>query len=137
MFNNVTNKDDARRQAIIKECGGTIKDGWSNRDGYDILYYDGLTAAGLDTLIKEGFADEDEQQNSCPCIRDINKFIHEHPNFTAHGYIITPRRADYRVSIEGVDGRECNSTDVEDFTQMFRGADDFTIFGCHCYCWFD
>ena len=137
MFDNVTNKDDARRHEIIESCGGIIMDGWSDSKGYDIKYYEGLTAAGLDTLIKEGFADEDEQQNSCPCIRAIYKFIHEHPHFTAHGYIVTPRRADYRVSIEGVTGEECNAEDIHDFVEMFRRADDFIIEGGHCHCWFD
>lgn len=138
MFDNVTNKDDARRQEIITEHGGNIMTKYVSEDGrYDILPYDNLTGDALDTLIKEGFADEDEQQNSCPCIREINAFLHAHPNFTAHGYIVTPERSDYRVSIEGVSGTECCLEDTEDFIRLFRRADDFTINGDECYCWFD
>lgn len=137
MYANVTNMNDKRRHEIIEECGGTIRDGWSDSKGYDIKYYEGLTAAGLDTLIKERFADNNECQNCCPCIKEINKFLHEHPNFTAHGYIVTPRRPDYRVSIEGVEGKDCNAKDIEDFIDLFGDADDLTVEGGVCYCWFD
>lgn len=136
MFANVTNKDDVRRREIIQEKG-IIDYRYFNDGKYDILRYERLTGDALDTLIKEGFADEDEQQNACPCIREINKFIHEHPNFTAHGYIVTPERPDYRVSIEGVWGEDCDERDKEDFIRIFRRADDFTINGGVCYCWFD
>lgn len=139
MFDNVTNKDDKRRMEIFETYGATIDKKWYLNDNeYDILKYYGLTAEALDTLIEEHFADENERQNSAPTIGTIRKFLHAHPSFTAHGYIVTPNREDYRVSIEGVESDKSTPEEIKAFTKIFHRADDFVIGGDgSCYCWYD
>ena len=144
---------DEERQKIIRENGvlyaNYISQGVAAEyvDKYDILYYDELTAAGLHALLKKKYADPDERQNSAPDIATIFRFLQEHPNFTCHGYIVTPKRSDCRVSVEGVEGVNCSPEDISDFALTFRRADEFRITtgdddypecdGIRCYCWYD
>jgi len=147
----VYNWNDEERQKIIKTYGvlfdraslrnpapaeGFIKD-------YDLLYYAGLTASGLELLIEKGFADPEERQNSAPSIKEFLEFLKAHPRFGAHGYIVTPERGDYRVSVEGVSATGCDAKDIVAFTNEYSHADEFSIDECEdgegfsCRCWYD
>lgn len=137
MFDNVTNKDDARRQQIITENGGVFGNGIETDRGYDLKYYSGLNVEGLELLLKEGFADPEERQNCAPSIQDIYEFMQQCPGFTAHGYIVTPDRNDYRVSIEGVECGDYSMSDLKLFASLFHDADDFTVEDGYLYCWYD
>ena len=140
------NKDDRARQAIIRAHGDICvplshKVAGEYIEDYDILHIVNLTCEGLEELLNRKFAEPEERQNECPSIDTIYDFLQSHPNFTAHGYIVTPKRDDYRVSLEGVEGSGCTSQDVADFARLFHWADDFIVepdeSGQHCYCWFD
>ena len=126
------NKDDNRRQEIMglevdwdkQPCGGTAG-------------YQDLDVEQLMTLIEEKFAEPEEAQNEAPTIQEIYDFMSLHTDFVAHGYIVSPNRSDYRVSIEGVRlDRKPTQEELQDFTTLFRHADEFDI-GDTCYCWFD
>lgn len=138
MFENITNRNDTERMNIIEENGGTIDKRHIGKDGqYDILRYEGLNVEGLRLLLEKGFADPEERQNCAPPIQDIYDFMCQHPGFTAHGYIVTPNRADYRVSIEGVECCDYDSSDAEAFSALFHDADDFVVEDGNLYCWYD
>ena len=147
IFPAITNLDDERRQAIIRECGGVIEGGWCgqlNDKGvfvdYDVVDFHGLTAKGMATLISEGFADPEDAQNSAPTFKEIMDFVEVHPDFTAHGYIVTPERDDYRVTVEGVEGWTDDCEEERAFAKMFRCADEYE---CdergdgYCRAWYD
>lgn len=149
VFPRVYNRDDKKRQEIISTYGNLFDRG-SLRDSakgfikdYDLLYYAGLTAEGLKLLIEKGYADPEDRQNSAPSIGEFLEFMKAHPRFGAHGYIVTPERDDYRVSVEGL---SCCGADIEDivaFTNEYAHADEFSIDqseegeGYVCRCWYD
>ncbi len=91
----------------------------------------------LRTLVDEEFIDLDECQNYSPSTGDFLEFMTIHPEFTAHGYAISPDRDDYRVTIEGIESdREIEDYAVlEEFVDLCRFADEFCI--NPPYAWWD
>ena len=106
------------------ECGGTWR-------------FEGCTAETLETLIQLGFADPEEYQNSSPTIADFLVFLKAHPSFTAHGYVVSADREDYRTSVEGVEGHSDDDMEREDFIETFRHADEFQFGRGYQYAWYD
>lgn len=97
-----------------------------------------INGEDLHKLLNCGFADPEEQQNSAPTIGEISKFLDDHPNFWAHGYVISPERDDHRVSLEGVEcGSDYDLSDVQDFFSLFNYPDEVTVDKTGMYCWFD
>ena len=111
-----------------------------NADKYPggIRYFKGLTSNGIANLLAFGVIDLEEQQNYSPTVEKILEFLKKHPGFTAHGYAVSPQRADYRVSIEGVELEgPYELGDLQDFFTLFRYADEVTVEDEYLYCWFD
>ena len=123
------NKDDKRRCEILgipypPQYGGGVE------------HFEGATYVQLRTLLEENFAEHDSAQNFSPEFEQFVRFLAEHPLFTAHGYIVSPTRADYRVTIEGIAGPEDSSKDaIEDFVMLCRDADEFSLHPP--YSWWD
>ena len=123
------NKDYKLRDKMLNidestECGGTWR-------------FEGCTAETLESLIDLGFADPDEYQNSAPTIGEILEFLKENPNYTAHGYVVSIDRDDYRTSVEGVEGHEYDAEQIANFVTMFRFADEFEVSEDYQRAWFD
>ena len=97
-----------------------------------------LSKEDYDGLLSLGVIDPMDRQNDAPPINEIMAFIEEHPNFYAHGYAVSPKRDDYRVSLEGVecDG-EYSLEDVIDFFRVFRYPDEYDVMDGKIYCWYD
>lgn len=100
--------------------------------------YDGISYADCKELYDLKVLDPEERQNAAPSVREIVEFLKRHPNFRAHGYAVSPKRNDYRVSIEGV---ECGSgydlEDVWDFFRVFEYPDELSVTEEGMRCWFD
>ena len=97
-----------------------------------------LTLSQLNSLLDEGFIDPEERQNCAPDTMEFKAFLETYPEATLHGYIITPDRDDYRVTIEGLEYHgEVSREMLSDFIDMFRTADDFIQDQEYLYCWFD
>lgn len=127
------NKDSKLRDSMLPNAYF-----WSgDADKYDIFSFSKLDAVTLETLIQLKFADPDEYQNEAPAIGDILAFLKANPDFTAHGYAVTPERDDYRVSIEGVEGHTMDERQISEFVKMFRNADDFRFELGDQYAWYD
>ncbi len=126
------NKDWEKRDELISGEADIEKYRWGG-----IYHFKEMNVDTLKALLDEHFADPEEQQNDAPCIKDIYDFMVDHPGFTAYGYVVSPERHDYRVSIEGVDGTyaEKDMETIKDFTDLFRYADEFDIE--NLYCWYD
>lgn len=122
-------RDYATRDKIV---GITVDD---YRGG--VASFTGLTIDKLAKLVDLGLADPEDAQNYSPTLGEILRFMQAHPRFTAHGYVVEPRRADVRLTLEGVT-LDATPTDAERtaFVAMFRHADDFE-FGSRCHAWFD
>lgn len=90
------------------------------------------------TLMEFGYIDPDDCQNCSPYAGDILAFLESHPCFTAHGYAVSPDRADYRITLEGVELRGTYDSDTFiDFLELFRFADEFMVGTDFLYCWYD
>ena len=128
---NELNHDEKRRCEIMRIACPVHYMGGCHR-------FKGLTLKQLNLLLDEGFIDPEEQHNSAPSTIEFKAFLEAYPNTTAHGYIISPDRGDYRISIEGVEySGEVSKEMMLDFIEMFRFADDLNINDDSLYCWFD
>lgn len=105
----------------------------------DICHFNGLNLDQLKQLIDSEFIELDECQNDSPTTQEIYDFMKKYPDYTAHGYVVTINRKDYRTTLEGVEKRsgfdskqECN-----EFHKLFRNADELIIDEDNIYCWYD
>ena len=89
-------------------------------------------------LIRRGFLDPEETQNWSPTAKEFVDFCHDYGSgWTLHGYVVSPERADCRVTIEGIScDRDLDRQEIVDFVEMFRGADEFSV-DHGAYCWYD
>lgn len=103
-----------------------------------IRHYSGLGSDNLELLLKLGFADKKEKQNDAPSIGEVARFLSKHPNFTAHGYSVSPERDDHRVSVEGIEcGKGYTLSDIQDFFSLLKHAPDtLRVNEDELYCWF-
>lgn len=100
--------------------------------------FSGLTLEALNLLLDELFIDPEECQNCSPNTIEFKAFLEAYPECTLHGYIVTPERDDYRVTIEGLGYHgEVSKEMLMDFINTFRIADEFTCDDDYLYCWFD
>lgn len=100
----------------------------------------GITLDSLNQLIEEEFIDLNESQNYSPTTEEIRDFMAAHSNYDikAYGYMITPNRSDYRVTLEGIEYAGEVTMDLAiDFVNMFRGADEFDLTENGFSCWYD
>lgn len=107
------------------------------RYGGGIQHFQGLTLDALTSLFNEYHIDPDDVQNFAPSAGEIYDFVVRHPNFTVHGYAVSPTREDYRVSIEGVECHNPTHEDRVDFLEMFRDADELSNRVDYLRCWYD
>ena len=100
--------------------------------------FKGLTLSQLNLLLDENFIDPEECQNCSPNTMEFKQFLEMYPEATLHGYIVTPDRDDYRVTIEGLEYHgEVSKELLSDFIDEFRYADEFEYGDDYLYCWFD
>jgi hypothetical protein len=98
----------------------------------------GMTLETLKLLHENNFLSLEDCQNFAPSIGEIMEFMEKNEGFTAHGYVVSDLRFDYRVSIEGVEKEEniCVA-DIEAFRELFGDADEFECREDYLYCWYD
>ena len=100
--------------------------------------FENLSLDTLKQLVDQNYIDLDERQNNSPSVREIMEFMEKYPDYTAHGYVISAKRPDYRVSLEGVEKRApaASKEEKEEFKRLFKYADECNMTDC-MYCWFD
>jgi len=133
------NRDQDRRDELLEPFFQLVDEhrkqyGWYKplpRYSGGIQSYQGLTLEVLTQLVEEGFVDLDERQNDSPSVGEYFEFLQTHPTFTVHGYVVADFRADYRISIEGLECKEgeYDSEDLVDFMRFERLADEFRSHG--------
>ena len=104
-----------------------------------IARFEGLKLPELIALATEGFLDLQEMQNCAPCIGEFMEFMARYSGYTAHGYVVSANRDDYRVSIEGLEkqAKYIEAKETQVFTELFGQADEFVANGTQNFCWFD
>lgn len=128
------NKDSKERDSII--FGEPQK--WKNNRGGGIVQFDSLLAEQLDELVRLKHADPETRQNNSPSIASFLEFLQENPKFRATGYIVSPDREDYRVSIEGItyDG-DASKEEIITFVHFCNGADELELDSESLRAWWD
>jgi hypothetical protein len=120
------NKDQKKRDKIL---------GISGTGDYE--RFPPLSAENLGWLIDEKYADPNECQNNSPSIQEFHDFMVKHPEYKAIGYAIGLQRTDYRVSIEGLEGKAQDHKTFLEFVQEFHQADEFDVDDSYQRCWYD
>lgn len=102
-----------------------------------IRYFDSMTLATIQDLFAKGFINADDKQNDAPNAGEIKAFIERYPEYTAHGYAVSPTRWDYRVTFEGVtkDAPADSVEELKDFTELFKDAEEINT--AIMDCWYD
>src|SRR5580700_11123712 len=105
---------------------------------HGVRYFDKLPLKQLEELIKSDFV-EMEAWNSCPGVADaFLPFMKRHPAFTAHGYAVSFKRQDTRITIEGLEKTEpLTNSEIIDFANSFTNADEVHFTKTYAYCWYD
>lgn len=127
------NRDWQVRDAIL---GITVK--WGEDDSGGIFHVERLDAMTLESLLRGKFIDPSDQQNESPTVAEFAEFMRAHPGTTAFGYAVSPHRADYRVSIEGIriPKERVTASAYEAARSLCHDADEMT-FAPDVYCWWD
>jgi hypothetical protein len=129
------NRNHARRDEILGTAGARYSGG--------IKHFTGLDAARLQQLVDERFLDPQARQNRSPTAEQFLRFLRRWPWVTAHGYAVSRRREDYRVSLEGLacalDGvpPERREQLREEFRQLCGEADEYLDEGNRLWAWWD
>lgn len=132
------NQDYQTRDTII--FGQPID--WEHENTGGLYYFDALTVEGLQELIDRRFADPEERQNFSPTIGEFMAFSQTQKSkgfdFTFEGYVISPDREDYRVSIDGIQFRgDCSYQVIADFEAIAHNADEIEIDPNLLHAWWD
>ena len=126
-----TNTDDALRQKIMGinatyDYGGITK-------------FEKMTRKTFQELYDNGFIDVEDCYNSSPTHGEYKELLHQYPEETIylHGYIVSPERDDFRLTIEGVEAQSKNKEFLKAFKSLFGDADSFVCKNGEQYCWYD
>ena len=94
------NKNYKHRDELLKPffCESSEKD-------YDILRFDNLTLEVFGDLIYYQYVELNGCFNSSPTTLQFFNFMAKYPKIMAHGYVVTPKRQDCRITIEGLEGQ--------------------------------
>lgn len=132
------NRDYATRDTII--FGSPID--WQNCCLSGIHSFEALTVDQLQELLDRGFADPTERQNFSPTIGELFQFGQSQKikgfDWTFQGYVVSPNREDYRVSIDGIEwrGDACYQI-IADFEVIAQNADELNIEPDFLRAWWD
>jgi hypothetical protein len=128
----ILNKDYKTRDQLI--FGDENENDWLG----GVRSFDSLSVKQLKNLIQNNFIDLEDRQNSSPTVEDFFNFMKEHPEVKAHGYAVSHKRDDYRVSLEGLSFKgNINHNLLLDFVDLCRDADEFVADENELYAWWD
>lgn len=127
------NKDTKRRAEVLG-----IPDDYPSGG---IRKFKNATVEQIKTLIDENFLAPSDRQNFSPTAGEFLDFMQNYPEVRAHGYVVSPDRDDYRVTIEGLECPEFKLTEDSfglyiNFVKLCRHADELEI-NSELYSWWD
>ena len=106
-----------------------------------ICRFDDLSYFRAKTLMDQGLLSPDDKQNDAPTVQEFIDFMvaHHPEKWYLHGYVVSPYRADVRISIEGIASLgPISDHDLVDFLLAFRKADTLFVEDDEpVYCWYD
>lgn len=90
------NKDTQRRNRIL----GITFDWEKVSSG--TMSLERIDVKTLELLFRERFIDPNEKQNESPTAIQFLSFMQKYPVVLAQGYVVSPNREDYRITIDGL-----------------------------------
>ena len=104
-------------------------------------YFTDMEIETLNELAANNFVDLSEQlgdnQSCYPTISETIEWINKYNEpVCLIGYIISPAREDYRLSIEGFRSFSEDENYMRGFVKMFHHADAFICKNGYQYCWY-
>ncbi|MGG1516380.1 hypothetical protein ABE504_13255 [Paenibacillus oryzisoli] len=78
----------------------------------------------LESLVNQKFINPQDRQNNSPTVKEILEFMRKHPALFVYGYAVSPKRRDFRISLEGLAVNQEDVTDElkEAFLDFCKGA---------------
>lgn len=103
-----------------------------------IEYFKNLNIRILEELLINNFINPNDAQNLAPNVKTIFKFMEKYPQVFAGGYIVSPLRDDYRISIDELYVREKKVPEQLkiDIQELCMEADSMQLEG-ELMCWWD
>ncbi|QHW33230.1 hypothetical protein GZH47_22200 [Paenibacillus rhizovicinus] len=112
------NLDYKTRDSLLK-----VEIDWENRALMRrVVRFEPVRINVLEKLMELKFIDPEERHNDAPSIQLFYEFLRKHQSVFVYGYVVSPFRNDYRVSIEGMtvieeDITECLKKDFFEFNK--------------------
>lgn len=117
---------------------------WEEDGAGGIEHFQNATYEQIEQLVADNFADINEKQNDSPSIGTFLDFMHDFPGLTAHGYVVSPYRDDYRVTVEGLEFKGKITPEMRKVFSQFKkrgpdwnSADEFELKPNYFRCWWD
>ena len=103
-----------------------------------IRRFENLSIDKLKKLEELNFIELNEKQNDSPTVKEFIEFMEKYQDYLAMGYVVSIKRSDYRVSLDGIEKCSEALSDKEkaEFTELFSSADEFEN-SAEMYAWFD
>ena len=111
---------------------------WEDGDVDKVIRVAHIPLTVLKKLLEEKFINPNGRQNRSPSTQEFLSFIEKYPVITAHGYVVSPYRDDYRVTVEGlfVDWADVTPEIRDAFLHFCENADRLDTDG-DLYSWWD
>lgn len=103
-----------------------------------IRRFEDLSYETLKQLVDEGFVDVEECHNCSPSIQDMMEFAEKHDKqYLFDGYVVSDKRDDYRVSVDGFKrvGPFETFAEQNEFADFCSEADELDL--DYAYAWWD
>ena len=106
-----------------------------------IRLFKNLSCRTAQELMERGYLPSEDKQNDAPTAQEFIDFMtaHNPDNWTLHGYSVSPKREDVRISIDGIGSiGPLADHDMVDFLRTFRTANVLNAEdGKPVSCWYD
>jgi hypothetical protein len=127
------NQDFKRHDQLLGLSGE-----WGKTDIGGIMWFEKIPMATIAQLYDEKFLDPFKGQNASPNNHVLLAFMCEHSSSLVSGYAVSPKREDYRVTINAIQipSWSVNSKVKSEYEGLCKDADELDITG-DLYCWWD
>ena len=104
----------------------------------DICRFGDKKLEDLINLLHNQYIATEETQNDSPTVEEFYNFLKKYPEVTFHGYAVSNKRDDYRVSIEGLEyAGDCSRELIVDFVKLCKSADELDVETDYLRSWWD
>lgn len=117
------NKDYVSRDKLLN-----LNVDWNTDKTFGIKRFEEIDVKTFETLIVQNFIDPSNSQNASPTAKEFFQFMCRYPSVKAYGYAVSPKRNDYRITIEGIYvlNKDITPSLKKDFMNFCKNADEIS-----------